>query len=193
MSSRRQRSIPLGGRYRQVSLYEERSVPFQQIQSQFTMCQWLRVHIAGIICLIGGLSAQGNQWLGSLVGFLIGASSKVHTKFWSTFFFLNATSISYWYSYKNHIDQRFEYSVLTWWRYQMETFSALLALCAGNSLVTGEFPSQKPVTRSFDVFLNLRLNKRLSKQSKRRWFETPSRPLWRHCNEKYDANTSVRT
>ena len=38
--------------------------------------------------------------------------------------------------------------------------------CAGNSLVTGEFPSQKPVTRSFDVFFDLRLNKRLSKQSR---------------------------
>ena len=40
----------------------------------------------------------------------------------------------------------------TWWRHQMETFSALLALCAGNSLV----PSQWPVTRSFDVFFGLR-------------------------------------
>ena len=38
----------------------------------------------------------------------------------------------------------------------METFSALLDLCAGNSLVTGEFPEQKPVTRSFDVFFALR-------------------------------------
>ena len=44
----------------------------------------------------------------------------------------------------------------------METFSALLALCAGNSSATGEFPSQKPVTRSFDVFFDLRLNKRLN-------------------------------
>ena len=62
------------------------------------------------------------------------------------------------------------------------TFFALLALCAGNSPVTGEFPSQRPVTRSFDVFFDLRLNKRLSKQSRRRWFETPSCSLWRHCN-----------
>ena len=45
----------------------------------------------------------------------------------------------------------------------METFSALLALCAENSPVTGEFPSQRPVTQSFDVFFDLRLNKRLSK------------------------------
>ena len=52
--------------------------------------------------------------------------------------------------------------------------------CEGNSPETGEFPSQSPVTRSVDVFFDLRRNKRLSKQSRRRWFETPSRPLWRH-------------
>ena len=71
---------------------------------------------------------------------------------------------------------------LPWWRHQMETFSALLALCAGNSPVPGEFPSQRPVTRSFDVFFDLRLNKRLSTQSWGWWFETQSRSLWRHCN-----------
>ena len=69
-----------------------------------------------------------------------------------------------------------------WWRHQMETFSALLAICAGNSPVTGEFPEQRPVTRSFDVFFDLRLNKLLSKQSWGWWFETLSRPLWCHCN-----------
>ena len=53
----------------------------------------------------------------------------------------------------------------SWWRHQMETFSALLAICAGNSSVAGNFPAQRPVTRSFDVFCDLRLNKRLSKQS----------------------------
>ena len=69
-----------------------------------------------------------------------------------------------------------------WWRYQMETFSALLALCAGNSPVTGDFPAQRPVTRSFDVFFYLRQNKRMSKQPWGWWFETPSWSLWRHCN-----------
>ena len=44
----------------------------------------------------------------------------------------------------------------------METFSALLAICAGNSPVPGEFPAQRPITRSFDVFFDLRLNKRLN-------------------------------
>ena len=71
---------------------------------------------------------------------------------------------------------------LSWWRHQMETFSALPNLCAGNSPVTGEFPAQRPVTRCFDVFFDLRLNKRLSKQSWGWWFETPSCPLWCHCN-----------
>ena len=52
------------------------------------------------------------------------------------------------------------------------------ALCAGNSSVTGEFPAQRPVTRSFDVFFGLRLNKRLSKQSWDWWFEKPPRSLW---------------
>ena len=70
----------------------------------------------------------------------------------------------------------------SWWRHQMETFPTLLTLCAGNSPVTGEFPSQRPVTRRFDVFLDLRLNKPLSKRSKPRWFETPSCSLWHHCN-----------
>ena len=71
---------------------------------------------------------------------------------------------------------------VSWWRHQMETFSALLPICAGNSPVSGEFPTQRPVTRSFDIFIDLRLNKRLSKQSCGWWFETLSCPLWRHCN-----------
>ena len=66
------------------------------------------------------------------------------------------------------------------WRH--ETFSASLAICAGNSPIPGEFRAQRPVTRSFDVFFDLRLNKRLSKQSWGWWFETPSRSLWRHGN-----------
>ena len=65
----------------------------------------------------------------------------------------------------------------------METFSALLAICAGNSPVTGEFPTQRPVTLSFDVYFDLRPNERLSKQSWGWWFETLSSPLWRHRND----------
>ena len=66
--------------------------------------------------------------------------------------------------------------VLTWWRHQMEIYSALLAICAGNSPMNS--PHKRPVMRSLDVFFNLRLIKRLNKQS---WGR--SRPLWRHCND----------
>ena len=74
-----------------------------------------------------------------------------------------------------------------WWRHQMETFSALLALLEGNQAVffrssSSGFPSQRPVTLSFDVFFYLRLNKRLSKQSRHRLFATPWHSLWRHCH-----------
>ena len=60
----------------------------------------------------------------------------------------------------------------------MEIFSALLALCEGNSPVTGEFPAQKPVTRSYDVFFDLRRNKRLSNQ-------------WRRHRAYYDVTVMV--
>ena len=71
---------------------------------------------------------------------------------------------------------------VAWWRHQMEPFSALLDICAGNSPVTDEFPAQRPVTRSIDAFFYLRLNKRLSKLLWDWCSETPSRSLWRHCN-----------
>ena len=55
----------------------------------------------------------------------------------------------------------------------------------------GEFPTQKPVTWSFDVFFDLHLNKRLSKQPWGWWFETPSWSLWRQCNEIFQAYFST--
>ena len=55
------------------------------------------------------------------------------------------------------------------------------SLC-GEFTGPGEFPAQRPVTRNFDVFFDLRLNKRLSKQPRGWWFETPSWSLWRHRN-----------
>ena len=53
---------------------------------------------------------------------------------------------------------------------------------ASQTLTPGEFPAQRPVTRSFDVFFDLRLNKPLSKQPRGWWFETPTWSLWRQCN-----------
>ena len=75
-----------------------------------------------------------------------------------------------------HVELLLQVCLWSWWRHQMETFSVLLAICAGNSPVPGEFPAQRSVTRSFDVFFDLRPNKRLSKQSWGWWFDTLSWP-----------------
>ena len=78
---------------------------------------------------------------------------------------------------------------LSWWRHQMETFSALLALCAGNSPVTAEFPSQWPMTRSFDVFficawINGWVNNRVAGDLRRRrahYDVTVMKMIWFRC------------
>ena len=77
--------------------------------------------------------------------------------------------------------------LFTWWRHQMETFSALLAICVGNSPAIGEFPAQRPVTRSFGVFFDPRLNERVRKHKNisiiyiitPRWYDTGS---WNICS-----------
>ena len=77
--------------------------------------------------------------------------------------------------------------------------SALLALCVGSPPVTGGFPFQRSVTRSFGIFFDLRLNKWLRKQSRRRWFETPWHSLWRQkwitqfLYRNHELVTDVRT
>ena len=68
-------------------------------------------------------------------------------------------------------------AVKTWWYAKVFRFTSPLWVES-----TGD-PSQRPETWSFDVFVDLCLNKRLSKQSRRRWFETKSLSLCRHCNE----------
>ena len=85
---------------------------------------------------------------------------------------LNSTSSATKLKFQMHDD------VIKW-----KLFFASLALCAGNPPVTGEFPTQRPVTRSFDVFFDLHLNERLSKQPWGWWYETLSRPLWHHSNK----------
>ena len=55
-----------------------------------------------------------------------------------------------------------KYRSKSWWRHQLETFSAILAFYVGNSPVNGEFPAQRPATRSFDVFFDQGLNKCLT-------------------------------
>ena len=79
-------------------------------------------------------------------------TSKINTPSFQGFFFAR----------KRYTSNRYS----TWWRHQMETFASLLALCAGNSQVPGEFPLQKPVTRSFDFFL---VNNRDAGDLRRHW------------------------
>ena len=73
----------------------------------------------------------------------------------------------------------------------------MMTLSNGNifgvtGLLCGEFtghrwiPSTKASDASFDVFFDLVLYQQLSKQWRRRWFETPLRSLWRHCNAYVD-------
>ena len=107
---------------------------------------------------------------------------------WTRWFVISVTDICYWISNLGSyqivkiqplVTERQESygnrnAWKSWRRHQMETFSALLAICVGNSPVTCEFSAQRPVMRSFNVFFDLRLNKWLSKQSWGWWFETPS-------------------
>ena len=83
--------------------------------------------------------------------------------------FIVEIDIYFWSYFKYTI------AVFFWWRHQMETFLALLALCLENSPINGEFPPQRPVTWSFDVFFDLRLNK---------WYASHLR---RHCDH-YDVS-----
>ena len=101
--------------------------------------------------------------------------------FWSGF---TRNTVTIWHFY--YVSKQNSPIEITWWRHQRQTFFTLLALCTGNSPVTVEFPSQRPVTWSFDVFFGVRLNKQLNKQSRRRWFDALSRSLWRHCYVKVD-------
>ena len=71
---------------------------------------------------------------------------------------------------------------ITWWRHKIETVSALLALCAANSPVTVEFPSQGQWRGALMFSLICAwTNGRVHNRYARRWFETPSCSSWRHC------------
>ena len=132
----------------------------------------------------------GTNFSEILIAIHIFSFKKMHLKMssakrWPFCLGLNVLKIRFWYV--DRISARkglriYRHMILSWWRQQMEPFSALLVLCEGNP-VTGGFPSQRLVTRSFDVFSDLRLYKRLSKQSMRWWIETPSSFLWRRCND----------
>ena len=100
-------------------------------------------------------------------------SEYIHQKF-----IINITRNAWWWIIPFVKDCDSHDDVIKW-----KHFPHYWSICAGNSPVPGEFPAQRPVTRSFDVFFDLRLNKRLSKQSWGWWFETLPCSSWRHCNE----------
>ena len=81
---------------------------------------------------------------------------------------------------------------IPWWRHQMESFSALLALCAGIHRSPVNSPHKGQWRGALMFSLICALNKRFSKQSWGWWFKTPLRSLWRHCNAKVSWELSPR-
>ena len=76
---------------------------------------------------------------------------RIKDSMWSKY--LNMTELNCALSYQTSNETKMSrWRTCSWWRHQMETSSALLALCAGKSPVPGEFPTQRLVTRSFDAF-----------------------------------------
>ena len=98
---------------------------------------------------------------------------------WSSFLVWN-----HWAMFMNH-----EWIIMT---SSNGIFSALLAFFAGHTPVTGEFTSQRPVTRNFDIFFDLRPNKRLRKEPWGQRFGAPSRSLWRYCNKNWSTETNPK-
>ena len=85
------------------------------------------------------------------------------------------------FTYKVYMVRYFTHDDVIKWKH----FPSYWPIFAGNSSVPGVFPAQRPVMLSFDVFFDLRLNKRLNKQSWGWWCEMLSRPLLRRCNDWY--------
>ena len=111
------------------AIHNETGLIFHRIYSH-----WLPVTVSPICQLLLGAHPSGHSlhchycgWTPCMFGCLVAA--------WG----------------RRHFQTHFLNKNISWWRHQMETFSALLAICAGNSPVTGEFPAQRPVTRSFDA------------------------------------------
>ena len=96
------------------------------------------------------------------------------------------------HSYRRDLQQHVEFNIVIMTSSNGNIFRVTGPLC-GEFTGLGEFPTQRPVTRSFDVFFDLCLNKRLSKQSWGWWFETLSWSLWRHSNGTYRKIITYRT
>ena len=94
---------------------------------------------------------------------------------------------SHWVNLEHSAQVLYFCGAVSYWTHWVRTHFHMMTSSNGNIFrvtghLCGEFPAQRPVTRSFDVFFDLLLNKRLRKQSWGWWFETLSLSLWRHCN-----------
>ena len=142
--------------------------PAQSASNAENVSIWFRhhaccnlAHVPNCIRILSLVFTQNN------IHFLRDLNNELTNPLWYGF-----QSVGYGGTYQKTIDNMMTPSL-----------STLPTIYVGNLPVTDEFPVQSPVTRSFHVFFDLRLNKRLRKQSSGWWFETPSRPLWRQCNE----------
>ena len=160
MSSKRQRSIPLGGRYRQVSLYHipgttasrltNGSVFQENVFNKAVCVLKLQCVVYLYRCIINIDLSTFPIWVlpicifsqGQIIVIRLLAEMEGHAEIP-----LPTTTAPVWLAMSGRTVKQ-----VTWWRHQMEAFSALLALSAGNSPATVEFPSQRPVMRSYGVF-----------------------------------------
>ena len=99
------------------------------------------------------------RWTGSCPVMALCGISMVYYHVLSPICFMNFTRITLSEIWVQNYRNMYELCLVTpyqlnhipWWSHQMETFSALLAICAGNSPVIVEVPAKMPVTQSFDV------------------------------------------
>ena len=137
-----------------------------------TGCLWVIIH-----CLWTGPYIQGNWIIAVMNPRSLIVISIMICRYWKH------CMLSWWQLCATNDDSDEKVGIIMMTSSNGNIF-ALLALCEGNPPLTGGFPSQGPVTRSFDM----RLNKRLNKQSRHRWLGKPSRWFWRHGN---DENSRV--
>ena len=156
-----------------IAIYFRSHRTTREINTKLTT-EWWAIRHDHTYVVYFGMIKRFSKWRLTMLPYLYGAMFT----FW------------FWQPYRSHnalwelviIIRQQVRNLTSWWRHPVEIFRALLAICAGNSQVTGEFPTQRPVTQSFDNLFHLRLNKWMGKQSFGWRFATPPRPLWRPCN-----------
>ena len=147
-------------------------LPHMWIQNMGSSCDFMNIYLR-IKCRWYTASSNKrkwilNNWSNRLLAWIT-FGKRSEQKFANRTIFTNALSQNFWVLFTITHDDVIK------WKY----FPCYRPFVP----VNGEFPAQRPVPRNSYVFFDLRLNKRLSKQSWGWWFETLSRPLWRHCND----------